>query len=369
MNGKLPKFPIWVDDYLGDTTTLSCIEHGAYFLLLINMWRQKGSLPDDRTKLMRLLRCDGRQYQSIRANVIDVYFTSEDGVLTNQRLSRELDNALQYVAKQSAAGSASAKARLSRKAKGDPQGDNGGARTDGRKLNKTESAPMGVSYPDNRSQQDDGKPLENNEPTPTTVVTEDQRASDYHHHHHHQHHRDTSGEVSHQTNQPPATPSARGGSDDVDRGVLGDLDDLGEVGDVEEDDNGLAGQIIAAAAPVKPSNWSETNVMQMVEWARSAANGHFWTDERLIDLATYCRRTLGPEQIMSSPNYLQRSARSFAEASVQAIQNFATDGSTAHAQQQRTDPASRRAASVDEAEAAAIADLVRTGGGRPSGIG
>ena len=44
---EFPAMQIWTDAYLGDTSHLSTTEHGAYFLLLMAMWRNGGSLPND----------------------------------------------------------------------------------------------------------------------------------------------------------------------------------------------------------------------------------------------------------------------------------------------------------------------------------
>ena len=57
-----PFMPLYVGDYLADTTHLTCTEHGAYMLLLMSMWRNGGSLPSDDKSLARHARCTKGQW-------------------------------------------------------------------------------------------------------------------------------------------------------------------------------------------------------------------------------------------------------------------------------------------------------------------
>ena len=51
---QFPVLPLWTDAYLGDTTHLTTIEHGAYMLLLMVSWRSPDCrLPDDDAMLAR----------------------------------------------------------------------------------------------------------------------------------------------------------------------------------------------------------------------------------------------------------------------------------------------------------------------------
>lgn len=82
--------PLYTDAYLGDTTHLTTTEHGAYLLLLITMWRTKdGSLPDDDRLLARYTRLTTTQWQRVKL-VITPFFTINDGVWTQGRLTDEL---------------------------------------------------------------------------------------------------------------------------------------------------------------------------------------------------------------------------------------------------------------------------------------
>lgn len=84
-----PFMPLYVGDYLADTTHLTCTEHGAYILLLMAMWRGGGSLPDDPSKLARFARCTTGQWARMSATILD-FFEQEDGRIVQRRLAREM---------------------------------------------------------------------------------------------------------------------------------------------------------------------------------------------------------------------------------------------------------------------------------------
>lgn len=83
---EFPAMPLYTDAYLGDTTHLTTIEHGAYLLLLMAMWRNGGHLPDDDRLLARYARVTGGQWARI-AITIRPLFTAENGTLTQGRLT------------------------------------------------------------------------------------------------------------------------------------------------------------------------------------------------------------------------------------------------------------------------------------------
>lgn len=84
-----PFMPLYVGDYLADTTHLTCTEHGAYMLLLMSMWRNGGSLPSDDKSLARHARCTKGQWDRMRPVLIG-FFTVTDDAITHGRLSVEL---------------------------------------------------------------------------------------------------------------------------------------------------------------------------------------------------------------------------------------------------------------------------------------
>lgn len=92
-----PYMPFYVGDYLGDTTHLTCIEHGAYLLLLMAMWRADGRLPDDDVRLARHARLKQSEWRRLRPHVI-AFFDCADGQLSHPRIDRERERYERQVA-------------------------------------------------------------------------------------------------------------------------------------------------------------------------------------------------------------------------------------------------------------------------------
>lgn len=80
--------PLWVGDFLTKTISLDTRETGAYMLLLMAMWTNGGSLPEDHKKLQRIARA-GRDWPTIWRG-IEGFFKVENGVITQSRLTEEL---------------------------------------------------------------------------------------------------------------------------------------------------------------------------------------------------------------------------------------------------------------------------------------
>lgn len=84
---EFPAMPLWTDAYLGDTTHLTTIEHGAYFLLLMTMWRSKdGSLPNDDKMLARFTKLTPAQWKRIKPIILE-FFDEKNGALFQSRLT------------------------------------------------------------------------------------------------------------------------------------------------------------------------------------------------------------------------------------------------------------------------------------------
>jgi len=87
---QFPAFPLWTDAYLGDTTHLTTIEHGAYLLLLIVAWRSKdGALPDDDIMLARYSKLRLNHWKRMRP-IIEPFFLVQDSTWVQLRLKDEL---------------------------------------------------------------------------------------------------------------------------------------------------------------------------------------------------------------------------------------------------------------------------------------
>lgn len=84
-----PYMKLYVGDYLGDTHHLTVVEHGAYLLLLMAMWRTGGSLPAADSNLARLAKCTPDQWAEIR-EVIMPLFKRRGGRITQKRLASEM---------------------------------------------------------------------------------------------------------------------------------------------------------------------------------------------------------------------------------------------------------------------------------------
>jgi uncharacterized protein YdaU (DUF1376 family) len=105
-----PFMQLYVGDYLADTTHLTTEQHGAYMLLLLTMWRHGGGLPNEPQKLARIARTTGRKWPAIWAE-IEGFFVVEDGVITNNRLTKEYQKAVSKSELRADAGSRGGKAK------------------------------------------------------------------------------------------------------------------------------------------------------------------------------------------------------------------------------------------------------------------
>lgn len=89
---EFPGFTIWTDAYLADTSHLSTLEHGAYLLLLIAMWRAGGVLPNDDKRLARFARATDAQWVKLKPAMME-FFTVQGDEITQGRLLDELQKA------------------------------------------------------------------------------------------------------------------------------------------------------------------------------------------------------------------------------------------------------------------------------------
>lgn len=103
---QYPALPLWTDAYLGDTTHLTTLEHGAYFLLLLAMWRNKGTLPNDDSELARYARLLPGQWRAIAQRIRRFFKDLGDGTITQPRLADEYARVEKICARRSAAGKA-----------------------------------------------------------------------------------------------------------------------------------------------------------------------------------------------------------------------------------------------------------------------
>ncbi len=101
--------PIWIGDYLADTQRLTTEQHGAYFLLLLDYWRN-GSPPDDDAVLAQITRLALPAWRRMRP-VLVAYFKRQDGKLIHSRVESELVKAAENHDRRSAKAKKAADAR------------------------------------------------------------------------------------------------------------------------------------------------------------------------------------------------------------------------------------------------------------------
>ena len=103
---KLPYFPLYVNDFIGDTQDLTNEEIGAYIRILMYSWG-KGKFKLNRIKFIL-------DSPDVWAE-IKQYFTCEDDLWFNPRMERERERVFGVIEARSEAGKAGAKARWDNK--------------------------------------------------------------------------------------------------------------------------------------------------------------------------------------------------------------------------------------------------------------
>ena len=134
--------PLYIGDYLQDTTRLSTEQHGAYLLLIMDYWTN-GPLPDDDAALAQVTRLQPAAWKKTRP-VIARFFSIEDGEWRHKRIDEEHARALKFVEKQKANGAKGGRPRKTQA--------------------ETQNKPMGFDR-DNPN----GKPDETPSPSPSPV--------------------------------------------------------------------------------------------------------------------------------------------------------------------------------------------------------
>jgi uncharacterized protein YdaU (DUF1376 family) len=81
--------PLYIGDYIADTSRLSTLEHGAYMLLIMDYWRN-GSLPNDDKKLARIVRLSDQDWAAIKENIAELFLPD----WKHKRIERELARSL-----------------------------------------------------------------------------------------------------------------------------------------------------------------------------------------------------------------------------------------------------------------------------------
>ncbi len=80
--------PLYIADYLADTTRLTTEQHGAYLLLIMDYWRN-GPLPDDDGALSQITRMQPASWKKNRSMLVRL-FRIEGGEWRHKRIDEEL---------------------------------------------------------------------------------------------------------------------------------------------------------------------------------------------------------------------------------------------------------------------------------------
>lgn len=102
--------PLFIADYLADTTHLERDEHGAYFLLLMAYWRNGGPLMADDARLSRIAKASPSEWKRLRPVMLE-FFTEEDGMWVSKRSDIEIEKAIRRMEAKSSAGKRGAESR------------------------------------------------------------------------------------------------------------------------------------------------------------------------------------------------------------------------------------------------------------------
>lgn len=117
-----PYLPLFTGDYLRDTRGLTLEQHGAYLLLLMELWNSDGELPLDHAYIARILGVSQRRWEAKIWPVLAMYFETRSSrlgdTLIHKRLAKELEKSNEKSLQLSNAGKRGA-AKKWEKSKGD----------------------------------------------------------------------------------------------------------------------------------------------------------------------------------------------------------------------------------------------------------
>lgn len=111
----VPYMPLYVADYMADTSHLRTIEHGAYFLLIMAYWQSKQPLRALNGRLAVVAHLSNEEWDSVEPVLREFFTVTEDGYWVHKRIEAELlilKGKSEHARK---AGKASAAARLNKR--------------------------------------------------------------------------------------------------------------------------------------------------------------------------------------------------------------------------------------------------------------
>lgn len=102
--------PLYVADYLSDTTHLNTEQHGAYLLLLITAWKSEARLPNDPEQLQAITRLSPQKWKANEPVLRRFFFVTAEYWINN-RLRDELTKAVKLTEAKAISGAKGAAAR------------------------------------------------------------------------------------------------------------------------------------------------------------------------------------------------------------------------------------------------------------------
>ncbi len=83
--------PLYIGDYLADTSRLTTEQHGAYLLLLMDYWRS-GKLPNNDQVLAQICKLNPDAWSNAKA-MLSQFFSIENGYWIHKRVEQEMADA------------------------------------------------------------------------------------------------------------------------------------------------------------------------------------------------------------------------------------------------------------------------------------
>jgi len=84
-----PYMPLYISDYMADTSHLTTVEHGAYLLLLMTYWQTEKPLPNDIKSLASICKMQPVNFKKIWSRLF-FFFEVKNHHVTHKRLEKEL---------------------------------------------------------------------------------------------------------------------------------------------------------------------------------------------------------------------------------------------------------------------------------------
>lgn len=81
--------PIYIGDYLKDTRHLNTEEHGAYFLIMMELWNKGGKIKKSILPIISLKNND-YFFKTIWPSIEEFFLVKNDGFVTQKRITKEL---------------------------------------------------------------------------------------------------------------------------------------------------------------------------------------------------------------------------------------------------------------------------------------